>query len=289
MPKPIGNAIILHRRMINYLNRAEPVLAKILTNNWENQANAITYKEIREMILAGVITQQMMKEWQQDYSRLVERFVKPAYLAAMQKAAEFVHREFPLFIWDKDWWGVHNWIMTRGTNLAVQLSTVQHEALRAIVGQAATLSIPGMTVDELSRAIRPVIGLHSRFATATFNYYNKLRENGVSPKRARELQFNYAARLHRYRAMMIARTELAYAFTEGANSAIEQAQDQGLIGVVMKEWFTAQDERVCPRCGPMHGKRVRQDENFVDEETGVEVPYPPLHPHCRCMVSYIEL
>ncbi|MDI3340857.1 MAG: hypothetical protein QJR03_10020 [Sphaerobacter sp.] len=38
------------------------------------------------------------------------------------------------------------------------------------------------------------------------------------------------------------------------------------------EYRTVQDERVCPVCGPLHGRR------FV-RGTG---PQPPLHPGCRC-------
>lgn len=44
-----------------------------------------------------------------------------------------------------------------------------------------------------------------------------------------------------------------------------------------KVWITAKDERVCPQCGPMHGKRVPVQERF---ENGLYVP--GVHPNCRC-------
>src|SRR5690606_37859685 len=43
-----------------------------------------------------------------------------------------------------------------------------------------------------------------------------------------------------------------------------------------EEYRTAQDERVCPVCGPLHGAR------YIE---GVG-PQPPLHPGCRCRRVY---
>lgn len=42
--------------------------------------------------------------------------------------------------------------------------------------------------------------------------------------------------------------------------------------VVWTRWRTAEDERVCPECGPLDGLAWPQDEG----------PQPPLHDRCRC-------
>lgn len=49
-----------------------------------------------------------------------------------------------------------------------------------------------------------------------------------------------------------------------------------------KEWFTREDEKVCPRCGKLDKVIVPLDAEFVDEVGGVKVSESPLHTRCRC-------
>jgi hypothetical protein len=42
--------------------------------------------------------------------------------------------------------------------------------------------------------------------------------------------------------------------------------------VIWEAWFTMHDERVCPECGPLHGRQFQR---------GIG-PQPPLHSGCRC-------
>lgn len=92
------------------------------------------------------------------------------------------------------------------------------------------------------------------------------------------------------RAEMIARTETIRVENAGALAAYLGA------GVVETQWWTAEDERVCPFCGKLHGKiwtigtplfRVG-DEFRVDGSVlrlnYEDVVYPPLHVFCRCVV-----
>jgi Phage Mu protein F like protein len=53
-----------------------------------------------------------------------------------------------------------------------------------------------------------------------------------------------------------------------------------------KIWITAKDERVCPVCGPLHGKKVKVNERFVTAQG--EFWTPGLHPNCRCVVRLLE-
>lgn len=96
-------------------------------------------------------------------------------------------------------------------------------------------------------------------------------ENGDPlPALIREL----APTFGRQRAQLIASTEVTRAYAE-ANRRAYQAS-----GVVQEmQWRTANDERVCPVCGPLHDKRTRLDGNF---EGGIESP--PAHPNCRCWI-----
>jgi hypothetical protein len=75
------------------------------------------------------------------------------------------------------------------------------------------------------------------------------------------------------RAEMIAVTETTRAAVEGERAYVEQLRRE--LGVnLVPVWNTANDERVCPICGPKHRKEITD---------GV---YPPAHPRCRCYLSY---
>ena len=71
-----------------------------------------------------------------------------------------------------------------------------------------------------------------------------------------------------WRAEMIARSETIRSSNAGARTSYAAA------GVTKIEWFTAEDERVCPFCGAMHGKVIAIDDVFwkQGQEMVVEVP-----------------
>jgi SPP1 gp7 family putative phage head morphogenesis protein len=83
------------------------------------------------------------------------------------------------------------------------------------------------------------------------------------------------------RAELIASTEVTRAFAEGNRIAYEGS------GIVEKiEWRAANDERVCPICGPLHGKHGDLKNGFKGAKSG----FPPAHPRCRCwIVPVIEI
>jgi hypothetical protein len=101
-------------------------------------------------------------------------------------------------------------------------------------------------------------------------------------------------RLPRYRREMIARTELIRASN---SAALMRFQSQG---IAYKEWHVVDDDRLCPYCESMDGKRFTLLEPFArvgdtvtagegEDATTMKVDYmdvmgPPLHPHCRCTV-----
>ena len=64
-------------------------------------------------------------------------------------------------------------------------------------------------------------------------------------------------------------------------------QDKGkLSGQAQKMWITAKDEKVCPVCGPLHGKKVGINQQFRTKEG--DFWSPGLHPNCRCETRLIE-
>jgi len=95
-----------------------------------------------------------------------------------------------------------------------------------------------------------------------------------------------------YRAMVIARTETIRASNQGARLGY---QESGVVTEV--EWLTAFDERTCPFCAYMDGKRASVDGLFFKKGATLdvegqrlvfgyeEISAPPLHPNCRCFAD----
>lgn len=72
------------------------------------------------------------------------------------------------------------------------------------------------------------------------------------------------------RSLMIARTELAFAETQGTLVGYAAS------GVVEKKGWSA-DAEACDECDAMNGEEVALEESFSDGSDG-----PPAHPNCRC-------
>jgi SPP1 gp7 family putative phage head morphogenesis protein len=74
------------------------------------------------------------------------------------------------------------------------------------------------------------------------------------------------------RAARIAATEITRAMAEGSEAAYKES------GVVQEqEWASSMDERVCPICSGLTGKRRKFGEPF-----SLGIAKPPAHVNCRC-------
>lgn len=279
------------RLLRSFLDENEPSLVRILVHTWNVQGKAITYKELREAILNGEIDSDLLDDWMQDYTRFVKKHLQPLWEKAIIAGAAELQRKYPAFVFDPMGDGVKAWTAKHGAEFVTYVTKAQIEGLRAVVRRAAVLE--DMTVDQLARAIRPMVGLYKEQTLANLNYYNTLIESGMSEKKALDKSIRYAARQHRYRGYNIARTELAFAYSKGAHEGTKQAQAAGLLGECVKVWCTASDERTCTVCAALDGKEVAMDEDF-DFYTKLERTNPgirrtpPAHPSCRCAVMYVE-
>ena len=279
-------------KLRQFLNASEPELVYWLQNNWMNQGNAITYKELREAIMNGSLNQQIIEDWQQDYSKFVIDHLRPAWENAMTEANQQLSKQYPLYSFDPATEGVQQWLNTKAASFVTNSTAEQIKAINTVVGRAAI--IKDMTVDGLARAIRPMVGLTHQQAAANLKYYESMVAGGLSEKAALERSVRYSARQNRYRAYNIARTELAFAYNKGEHFGVQQAIDQGLMGHTRKIWCTADDERVCEICGGLEGKTIEMEEDFefytklAANNPGIRQT-PPAHPSCRCAVIYQEV
>lgn len=295
----IPNIALLKLR--KFLDTNEPELVQFLQSLWNAQGRAITYKELREAILKGYITKEILDEWQKDYSRFVIRHVEPRWRAAMEAANEPIERYNTVWHFNSDAAGVREWNKTNAARFVTAVNGDQIAAINYVVQRASQMH--DFNVDSLSRVIRPMVGLNYRQAAANMNYYEAMISSGMNEKKAIERSIRYSARQSRYRGYLIARTELAFSYGQGAYLGTLQAQDAGLLGPCQKVWCTAEDERVCSICGSLDGVAIDMDVDFYynDKKNGATRINPrlkyskavgktcPAHPQCRCTVIYEEL
>ena len=288
-------------RLGKYLedNSAEPV--EILCGFWKDQQDAITYQELRKLVEEGYLDEVTARLWEQDYSVLVkERMPKIWNHAIIAGAASQPLMERALGAWtfNSQTPGVIRWIQSRGAEMVTVSTQTQKDAIALLLEDKMRNA---HTVDELARLIRPCVGLYRQQASAVSNYYDSLikalteQHPRTRPARIRALALDkatkYAERLHRQRAMMIAQTEMAFAYNYGADEGIRQAQADFLIGRCEKRWCTSGDDNVCTDCAELDGKQIGMEERFYSGNTRYEESglYPPLHPRCGCAVQYVEM
>lgn len=231
------------KKLRSYLNASEPEMVYFLVNTWNSQSKAITYKELRAALLQGDIDQAYLQQWHEDYSKFVTEHLEPAWIDAMTAANAEKAAKYPEWNFDPYADGVKKWCETKAADFVTNVTTTQIMGLRAVLKRAAVLE--DLSVDQLSRAIRPMVGLTHQQTVANLNYYENLIKNGTSEAKALDLSIRYSARQHRYRAYNIARTELAFAYNQGSYEGTKQAQEAGYMGDVEKIWCTADDERTC--------------------------------------------
>jgi len=288
----------------NYLNGNcdEPV--QILVSFWKAQSAAFTYKEIRELILSGEVSNSLIEQWQQDYSNLVSGHLNIVWKQSLEAGAaeSSVLSNIDGFIFHNSHNNVINWIKEHGAQFVTGVVDEQKEAIKVFLERSV---IESMSTDELAKLIRPCVGLTKPQAEANLKLYNSVKEKlkeehpkmrkTTIERKAREASIKYAEKQHRSRADMIARTETAHAYNQGHDLGIRQAQEQGFMGRMVKKWISSGDDKVCVICRALEGEESEMDETFSLEGKGklenrkfAPILIPPAHQRCACAVMYLE-
>lgn len=224
------------KKLNDYLNSASSEPMYFLHNFWKAQSNAITYKELREAIMNGYLDEATLQAWQQDYSLFVKSHLEPIWQQAAKAGADALAASASGgWVFDPMSDAMTAWIKDHGAEWVTKINDETRDAMRAMI-EASTKG--QFTVDELSRAIRPLIGLTEPQAAANLKYYasvkKSLLDNGVkadaATKKAREQAYKYADKQLRQRAYTIAITENAAAYCAGYREGAAQAQAQGYLG-----------------------------------------------------------
>lgn len=295
-----GNSQEILKKLSDYLNGNSDEPAEILCGFWRDEANVFTYQELREAVMDGYLNENTWQQWAEDYSKLVNGKLRFMWENAFQagSASQPITHALEKFVVDMGRPTVLDWIKDKGGHFVTNCVDEQRKAIAYLTEKTV---MEKHSVDELARLIRPCVGLTVPQTKANVNYYDHVKETLTKdhPRmsvakveaKAKEAAVKYAEKQHRQRAVMIAQTEMAYAFNKGADEGVRQAQDLGLIGKVVKRWNTAGDENVCAMCRDLEGKEIAMDDKWTfgpgwDSWGNLT---PPAHPRCGCAIEYIEV
>lgn len=274
-------------RLDAYLNQSEGKPIEVLSGFWKDQQDAITYQEIRGAIKAGKLSQELLANWHQDYSIFVKNYMEDWWKQAMAAGSVsqqiFTNMQERGFRFDPTSEKVLRYVENHSAQLVTRVTGEQRDAIKGLLTRSI---IDGHSTDELARVIRPCVGLNARQAAANLKYYDHVKKTlqdnypkmkpGTAQSKAQEAAVKYAEKQHRYRAQMIARTENAFAYNQGAEAAAQQAYEQGWLGEFSRIWCVSGSENICNDCQDLDGSEV--DKILI----------PPLHPHCGCAIQYVE-
>lgn len=169
---------------------------------------------------------------------------------------------------------------------ARMVTEVDRQTQRAVASIIATaLDVrTSMAPRQSAVLIREVVGLHSRQAGALARYSQGL--TGTPESIDRRIAA-YAGRLHRSRAMTIARTETIRASNAGVKVLGDEIKDLPFMRTTDIEyvWITTPDDKLCDDCEAMDGVVVGHGATFSAEDTNLTAESPPLHPNCRCAIA----
>jgi len=143
------------------------------------------------------------------------------------------------------------------------VTLITEETMMAIRSAIKSGIDQGLSIGEISREVRPLIGLNERQAVAVSRYATKLHEAGLPEDAVESRLTRYMRKAHNYRSVMIARTETASALLEGQ---IIGYKDMGI-----KKLQRIEDPECCDVCAEADGRIYD-----IDEAEGVL----PEHPNC---------
>jgi len=292
------DAQLVLQRISDYIDSKDRGVSEVLRYFWKDQQDAVSYAELRTLVLNGYVSSDQVRLWQQDYVNLVNTQLNDVWgdsLTAGSLSQPIIENMGFKIVPMKAETSV--WLKEHGAEFVTNVTEQQKEAISQLLQFEM---MQNHSVDEMARMIRPCIGLTKGQTASAMKVYDNVRETlrkdhprmkaeSIERKALNAAQ-RYAEKAHRQRADTIAITEIAKAYNHGAHEAIRQLQRAGLVGVMKKVWCTASDQRVCPHCESLDGKTVGFDEGFdwgkylfQDDEV-----LPPAHPLCRCAVMYVE-
>lgn len=156
------------------------------------------------------------------------------------------------------------WTTKHSAELVVEVTTETMLAIRTYIEAGIKA---GKSIQKIAMELRPLVGLTAKDIMAVANYHEMLilERPEYTVATQRNMTETYARRLHRKRATMIARTETAFALTEGQRQGYAQ---MGATKLERVEDPAAEDDDCVDNNGRVY---------TIAEAEGIL----PAHPNCE--------
>ena len=176
------------------------------------------------------------------------------------------------------------WANQHALNLAQYLTQQQEQTITSLLLRALNGTEPRNGLD-LAPLILQSVDLTPQQAAWVANLHQRLTSRGVPQSRIDAEVDAFAGRLRRQRATTIGRTEINRALLHGRVMAWDQAEQDGWMTGMRKEWLTAPGCCDKPKggCASLNGQSIGLHDEFSTPWGFVEGPQSG-HPNCRCTV-----
>jgi hypothetical protein len=180
---------------------------------------------------------------------------------------------------------VSQWAERYAAEHVTEVTGETRAAIREIVARALA---PGTNIAPkmLAKQVVGEIGLTRLQAQAMAKYRERLVKEGRSDAQIERLMARYETAKLKERSEAIARTETITASAAGQRLLWQEAVHLDYINPSEweREWIVTRDDRLCPKCIPMAGKRARMGMPY-----DVGVMGPALHTRCRCAEKLVRI
>jgi hypothetical protein len=193
--------------------------------------------------------------------------MKPALLEGYNITAEGTHKLFNLpGSFDTINPEAVAWADKNAAKLVTRVSEGTQRMIQIYVRNSVDVGMGHIQIAKYLRTMRDTLGLNERQGTALLNYEQKLIKQGYSAAKVHTLTQTYANTLFNDRVKTIARTESAFANSEGYLGTLEQQKYYEEVEHVVSDG-------ACEICAPMAGNRypLKSAHGHI-----------PVHPNCRC-------
>ena len=171
---------------------------------------------------------------------------------------------------------------------------VQQETVNAVRAALADSFVSGVHPKDLSKTIRTLVGLTERQENAVMRYAEQLLADGEPVPTVMKQAQQYATKLQKQRALLVARTESSLATSAGQREAWRHAADQGWMSAErsLRRWDASRLPNMCDICSDQLNRQVVVGLDtpfmYVDRRGGQQfVMDTPAHPACQCRINLL--
>lgn len=260
-------------KIVKYLlNIYDEGMGKAIEELYINKKRNITSDEINSLIIASgfypvatrIFKVPMINNFMSS-GKVAIQLSKNAYLKKEEEINPYLSLTFATWKTDYD-----EWLNNKTATLITGIDKQTAEAIKSIIKKSVYELMP---VEKAAREIRKIVGLNNQQANWVSNYRELLeieaQKGNIKAYKIDSMVNTYINKLHRLRALTIARTETISSLNFGAIQGYKQSYVKKVI------WVTAPG--ACPQCLPFEGQ-IFDINNLPYEDAYV-------HPNCRCTLA----